>query len=153
MWGVIMEKRKEKGLKLFKEGHVKKIRKDHYVVQGSKKYFVKKVSGYWSCTCEDHFYRLEICKHIEGCKEYERNDPKRIKKPKFFNNKLNNLKIKERAINEQISKVLKQNHEHMMKNGFKDNDLRKKSHRLHDKLVEVQEEIKRLQPTRTVFIG
>jgi len=152
MWGVIMEKRKEKGLKLFKEGQVKKIRKDHYVVQGSKKYFVKKVSGYWSCTCEDHFYRLEICKHIEGCKEYERNKARVPRKPKFFNNKIQKLKMQERAISEQINKILKANREHFRRYKTKDEDLRKRHHRLHKNLVAVREELEKLNPPKTAFI-
>ena len=147
-----MEKRKEKGLKLFKEGRVKKIMKDHYVVQGSKKYFVKKVSGYWSCTCKDHFYRLEICKHIEGCKDYERNKVRGTKKPKFFNNRVQKLKMSERAISEQIDKILKANKEHFKRYKTKDEDLKKKHRRLHKKLVEVREELERLQPPKMIFI-
>lgn len=148
-----MEIRKEKGLKLFKEGKIKKINKNQYEVQGTKKYFVKKVSEYWSCTCKDHFYRLEICKHVQGCQEYEKNKVKNIKKPNFFNNKLKNLKMKERGLKEQIKKVLKQNHEYMVKNGYKSDYLRKNHHRLSDKLLEVQNELKKFQPTRTVIIG
>lgn len=74
-------------------------------------------------------------------------------KGNFFNNRLRNLKMKERAINEQIHKVLRQNKEYCKKKGFKNDGLRKKHHRLHNKLVEVQEEIKKLQPTRAVVIG
>lgn len=145
-----MENRIGKGLHLFKEGKIRKVDKNHYEVRGSKKYIVKKVEGYWSCTCEDHFYRLENCKHIEGCKEYERS---RYKKPRFFNNKLQNLKIKENAINEQIKKILDQNKEHCRKYGAMSNGLRKKHHRLDNKLIEVREGIKKLQPTRTIIFG
>lgn len=148
-----MENRIGKGLHLFKEGKIRKVGKNHYEVIGTRKYIVKKISGYWSCTCEEHFYRLEDCKHIEGCKEYERNEHNGREIPKFFNNKFRNLKMKERAINEQIRKILMQNKEHCRKYGAMSNGLRKKHHRLDNKLVEVREEIKELQPKRTVIFG
>lgn len=146
--------REEKGKKLFIEGKIEKIDKNQYAVQGTKKYFVKKISGYWSCTCEDHFYRMEDCKHMEGCKEYEKYELKGNKRTNFFNNKLNNLKMRKKAIEEQIYKILQQNKEHLKLHDTKDDRLRKKHHELHNKLLDVEKEIKKLSPKpKTVFIG
>jgi len=93
-----MESRDKKALKLYESGGIKKIGKNKYEVQGIRgKHIVKKIAGYWICPCEDHQYRFEKCYHIRGCIKYELEENKKnneFKKGNFFNNKLNNLKMK-----------------------------------------------------------
>ena len=138
-----------KALELFEKGAVKKVSKNKWTVQGTRLYHVKKLDPWtWNCTCEDHLYRLENCKHIRAAMK---DDQKESIQEKFFNNKLKDLKMKERAINEQIQKIINLNREHFRKYNFKDDSLRKMHHRLHNKLLEVQEEIKKNEPApRTV---
>lgn len=151
-----MENRQKKAIDLFNSGAVKRVDNDKWQVKGSRVYTVKRLDSYaWNCNCEDHLYRFENCKHIRAAKLEDLRDRKEGLKngEKFFSNRFKNLKMKQRAINEQIQKVLTQNKEHMKKYGSKDDSLRKKHHRLHARLQDVEAELKKYQPTRTVFIG
>lgn len=152
-----MDKRQKKGIELFKEGKVKRTDKNKWIVEGSRKYHVKKLDlQTWTCTCEDHLYRFETCKHIRAAKLEELQAKKRgtAKKEKFFNNRLKNLKLKKRAINERISKILEENHQIMRETGSLDNSLRKKHHRQEKRLREVEQEIIKLSPKpKTIIIG
>lgn len=151
-----MENRDKKALELFKNGAVKRIDENKWQVKGSRVYTVKKLDSYaWNCNCKDHLFRFENCKHIRAAKLEDLQDVKEGFRHQdgFFNNKLKNLQMKQRAIKEQIQKVLNQNNEHMKKYGSKDDGLRKKHHRLHARLQDVEAELKKYQPTKTVFIG
>lgn len=152
-----MEKRQTKAIKLFKEGKVKINDKNKWIVEGSRKYHVKKLDlQTWTCTCEDHLYRFETCKHIRAAKLDELQAKKQgaAKKKHFFNNKLKNLKIKKRAINERISKILKENRQIMRETGSLSNDLRKEHHRQEERLRKVEQEIIKLSPKpKTIIIG
>jgi len=70
-----------------------------------------------------------------------------------FNSLILLLNSIERAISEQIDKILKANKEHFKRYKTKDEDLKKKHRRLHKKLLEVREELKKLNPPKTAFIG
>lgn len=159
-----MENRKQKGKELFLSKGIKRVDKNKWKAESSRKgsegqkrfYFVKKLDKYtWSCTCEDHLYRFEQCYHIEAAKLDEIHNRKEgfKKHEKFFNNKLRNLKIKKRAINEHINKLLKQNKEHMKLHGTKSEDLKKEAKRQHYRLLEVEAELKKFQTPRTLIVG
>jgi seryl-tRNA synthetase len=150
-----MNKRDIKAERLFKNGGVKKIGKDKYEVQGSRRvHTVKKIAGYWICPCEDHQFRFEKCYHIRACILYEIEEKRRTSHGNFFNNKYNTLKLKKRAIEEQINKIINQNKVYMKVNGFKDEELRQKHHRLNNTLSEVEKELKKMSPApKTVIIG
>lgn len=150
-----MNKRDIKAERLFKNGGVKKIGKDKYEVQGSRRvHTVKKISGYWICPCEDHQFRFEKCYHIRACILYEIDEKRRTSQGNFFNNKYNTLKLKKRAIEEQINKILNQNKAYMKENGVKDEELRQKHHKLNNTLSEIEKELKKMSPApKTVIIG
>ncbi len=150
-----MNKRNIKAERLFKSGGVKKIGKDKYEVQGSRRvHTVKKISGYWICPCEDHQFRFEKCYHIRACILYEIEEKRRTSQGNFFNNKYNILKLKKRAIEEQINKILKQNKVYMKENGVKNEELKQKHHKLNNTLSEIEKELKKISPApRTVVIG
>ena len=150
-----MNKRDIKAERLFKNGGVKKIGKDKYEVQGSRRvHTVKKISGYWICPCEDHQFRFEKCYHIRACILYEIDEKRRTSQGNFFNNKYNILKLKKRALEEQINKILNQNKAYMKENGVKDEELRQKHHKLNNTLSEIEKELKKMSPApKTVIIG
>jgi hypothetical protein len=150
-----MNKRDIKAERLFKSGGVKKIGKDKYEVQGSRRvHTVKKISGYWICPCEDHQFRFEKCYHIRACILYEIDEKRRTSHGNFFNNKYNTLKLKKRAIEEQINKIINLNKVYMKEKGFKDEVLRQKHHKLNNSLSEIEKELKKMSPApRTVIIG
>ena len=150
-----MNKRNIKAERLFKNGGVKKIGKDKYEVKGSRRvHTVKKISGYWICPCEDHQFRFEKCYHIRACILYEIDEKRRTSQGNFFNNKYNILKLKKRALEEQINKILNQNKAYMKENGVKDEELRQKHHKLNNTLSEIEKELKKMSPApKTIIIG
>lgn len=150
-----MNSRDVKALKLYENGSVKKIGKDKYELQGiRRKHIVKKIGGYWICPCEDHQFRFEKCYHIRACILYEIDEKRRTSHGNFFNNKYNTLKMKKRALEEQINKILNQNRVYMKENGFKDEELKQKHHKLNNSLLEIEKELKKVSPEpKTVIVG
>lgn len=151
-----MEKRDIKALELFENGAVKRVNKDKWTVKGSRNYTVRRLDKYnFTCDCEDHLFRFEICKHIRSVKLDELHNRKEgfKKHENFFNNKLRNLKMKKRAINERINKLLQQNKEHMKLHGTKSEELKKEAKRQHYRLLEVESELKKFQKSRTLIVG
>ena len=150
-----MDKRDIKAERLFKNGGVRKVGKDKYEVQGSRGiHIVKKIGGYWICPCEDHQFRFEMCYHIRACKIYELGEKKRTSQGNFFNNKYKTLLMKKNAITEQINKIIALNREHMVKYGEKDKELNEKKIKFYNRLSDIDNELKKVQPKpRTVIVG
>ena len=150
-----MNNRDEKALKLYENGGVKKIGKDKYEVQGSRrKHIVKKISGYWICPCEDHQFRFEKCYHIRACTTYELEEKKRTGKGNFFNDKYKTLLMKKRALREQIDKINKDNRAYQKLFGEKNSELSEKKVKFYNRLNEIEKELKRVSPEpRTVIVG
>lgn len=150
-----MNKRDEKALELYKNGGVKKIGKNRYEVQGSRrKHIVKKIGGYWICPCEDHQFRFEKCYHIRACIKYELDEKKRTSQGNFFNNKYKSLIMKKRALSEQIDKINKDNRAYLKLFGEKSNELSEKKVKFYNRLGEIEKELKKVSPEpRTIIIG
>ena len=155
MNGENMSSRDEKALKLYESGGVKKIGKDKYEVQGSRgKRIVKKLVGHWICPCEDHQFRFELCYHIRACVKYELEEKKRTSQGNFFNNKYKTLKLKKRALEEQISKINCLNRDYMQKHGERDSKLSEKKKKYYNRLCEISKELKKVSPKpKTVIVG
>jgi hypothetical protein len=150
-----MNKRNIKAERLFKNGGVKKIGKDKYEVQGSRrKHVVKKIGGYWICPCEDHQFRFEKCYHIRACIKYELDEKKRTSQGNFFNNKYRTLVMKKRALSEQIDKINKDNRTYLKLCGEKSTELSKKKVKFYNRLSKVEKELKKVSPEpRTMIVG
>ena len=150
-----MDKRDVKAERLFKNGGVRKVGKDKYEAHGSRGiHIVKKIAGHWICPCEDHQFRFEICYHIRACKIYELEEKKRTSQGNFFNNKYKTLLMKKNAITEQINKIIALNREHMIKYGEKDEELNEKKINFYNRLSDIDNELKKVQPKpRTVIVG
>lgn len=148
-----MNKRDEKALKLYESGGITKIGKDKYEVQGSRgKHIVKKIGGYWICPCEDHQFRFEKCYHIRACIKYELEEKKRTGKGKFFNNKYKILKLKKRALEEQITKINAINRNYLKKYGEKESQLTEQKKKYYNKLGEISKELIKVTPRKTVIV-
>lgn len=148
-----MNNRDEKALKLYENGDVKKIGKDKYEVQGSKrKHIVKKISGYWICPCEDHQFRFEKCYHIKACIKYELEEKKRTSHGNFFNNKYKTLSMKKRALREQIDKINNDNRAYLKLFGEKSSELSEKKVKFYNRLIEIEKELKKVSPEPKIIV-
>ncbi|MCZ3364890.1 MULTISPECIES: hypothetical protein [Methanobacterium] len=150
-----MNKRDIKAERLFKNGGVKKIGKDKYEVQGSRRvHTVKKIAGYWICPCEDHQFRFEKCYHIRACIKYELKEKKRTSQGNFFNNKYKTLLMKKRALSEQVDKINMDNRAYLKLFGEKSSELSEKKVKFYNRLIEIEKELKKVSPnSRTIIIG